>query len=204
MKKITLFSLLASLIFIACENTNTTSTENNTFSEEEIADETLQFNTAMDSLYDAGTAMSPISQAYLGIKDRYDEWDINNDSMSLVYHEMEVEQVAFIKDNFNFDKLDAQGKITYRLFVNDTEESIANFDWRFHNYPINQMFGTHSWIPSFMMSIHTISDKSDAEAWLTRFSKIDVKIDELIVNLETRKEMGIIAPKFVYPHIIRD
>jgi uncharacterized protein (DUF885 family) len=174
------------------------------YSDEEIAVETERFNTALDSIFDYEVSLSPVRQSYLGIKDRNNEWDVSNDSVSLFYHELNKAQLEFVKNNFNTDALDHQGKLTYRLYVNNTEESIKNFEWRFHNYPVNQMFGTHTWIPNFLMTIHNISDKRDADAWLERLSKVDVKIDEVIESLEIRKEKGIVAPKFVYPYVISD
>lgn len=173
-------------------------------STEEIAAETQKFNAALDSIFDYEVSLSPVRQSYLGIKDRHDEWDISNDSVSVFFNELAKENVAFLKKNFNIEYLDHQAKLTYKLFINNSEESIKNFEWRFHNYPINQMFGSHTWIPNFLMTIHNISNKQDAEAWLARLAKVDVKIDEVIANLEIRKDKGIVAPKFVYPYIISD
>jgi uncharacterized protein (DUF885 family) len=175
-----------------------------TYTEEEIAAETLRFNTALDSIFDYEVSLSPVRQSYLGIKDRNNEWDVSNDSVSLFYHELAKIQLDFVSSAFNFDALDRQAQLTHRLFVNNTDQSIRNFEWRFHNYPINQMFGTHTWIPNFLMTIHNISEKRDADAWLQRLAKVDVKIDEVIENLEIRKEKGIIAPRFVYPYVISD
>lgn len=173
-------------------------------STEEIAAETQKFNAALDSIFDYEVSLSPVRQSYLGIKDRHDEWDISNDSVSVFFNELAKENVAFLKKNFNTEYLDHQAKLTCKLFINNSEESIKNFEWRFHNYPINQMFGSHTWIPNFLMTIHNISNKKDAEAWLARLAKVDVKIDEVIANLEIRKDKGIVAPKFVYPYIISD
>lgn len=172
--------------------------------DEEIEAESKRFNAAMDSIFDYEVSLSPVRQSYLGIKDRNNEWDVSNDSVSTFYNELAKSNLKLIQENFNTDYLNHQAKLTYRLYVNNTEESIRNFEWRFHSYPINQMFGTHTWIPNFLMTIHNISDKRDAQAWLERLSKVDVKIDEVIESLEIRKQKGIIAPKFVYPYVISD
>lgn len=170
----------------------------------DVEAKSASFNEVMDSIFDYEVSLSPVRQAYLGIKDRYDEWDVSNDSTDLFFHELEKEHLDFIKNTFKEEHLNEQAALTYRLFVNNSEQSIDNFEWRYHNYPVNQMFGTHTWIPNFLMSIHQINKKEEAEAWLARLSQVDVKINELIDKLEIRKEKGIIAPKFVFAHVIDD
>ena len=99
--------------------------------------------------------------------------------------------------------MNKQAALTYRMWLNDNQNSVDNYKWRLYNYPVNQMFGSHSWFPTFLMNIHQISNKEDAAAWIRRVSKMDVKIDELIHSLNQRKDKGIIAPKFVYPYVIK-
>jgi uncharacterized protein (DUF885 family) len=188
-----------SILLFACQQN-----QSNLPTAEEITAETQKFNAALDSIFDYEVSLSPVRQSYLGIKDRNAEWDVSNDSVSVFYNELAKNNLQFLKDNFNPLLLDHQGQLTYKLYINNNEESIKNFEWRFHNYPINQMFGTHTWIPNFLMTIHNISNKKDAEAWLARLAKVDVKIDEVIESLEIRKQKGIVAPKFVYPYVISD
>ena len=190
--------LLASGLFVGCSEQTTSS------GDIDVAEHSAHFNQAMDSIYDFEVSLSPVRQAYLGIKDRYDEWDVSNDSTELFFHELAKKHLDFIQQNFNPENLDHQAALTHRLFVNNTQQSIDNFKWRFHNYPVNQMFGTHTWIPNFLMSIHQISHKEEAEAWLARLSKVDEKIEELIAKLETRKEKDIIMPEFVFAHVLDD
>ena len=160
------------------------------------------FNLALDSMYDYNLSLSPTSQAYQGIKDNYGDWGISNDSTSEFYHELTKIQLNFVKDNFNPNKLNAQAQLTHRMYTNDYQDAVDNYEWRYHSYPVNQMFGTHTWIPSFLMNIHDISTEEDARNYLKRLGKVDVKIDELIKALEDRKERGILAPKFVYPYVV--
>lgn len=195
MKKMIGFSLIGLVLLFACKNKNKPA---------DITTESKKFNATLDSIYDVYVAMSPVSQTYLGIKDRQFEWDISNDSMDAVYHEMTKNDIAFIKTHFDPKNLDKQAALSYRMWLNDKQESIANYKWRYHNYPVNQMFGSHTWFPTFLMNVHTITNKTDAEAWIARVSKIDVKVDELIAGLNKRAELGIIAPKFVYPYVLSD
>lgn len=189
---------LSFVVFLSCSEQNTKSVDI------DVAEESNYFNQVMDSIFDYEVSLSPVRQAYLGIKDQYDEWDVSNDSTDLFFHELEKEHLAYIIKKFNPEHLDEQAALTYRLYENNAKQSINNFEWRYHNYPVNQMFGTHTWIPNFLMSIHQISNEAEAIAWLARLSKVDIKIDELVEKLQVRSEKGIIAPKFVFAHVIDD
>ncbi len=193
-----LFSIFL-LILVSCDMKSKSE-----ISEETIKIESLKFNTALDSIYDIYVSMSPVSQAYLGIKDNYDQWGLYNDSISEMYHNMAITDMAFVKEQFDINKLDKQSALTYRMWLNDQQDGIVNYKWRYHNYPVNQMFGSHKWFATFLMNVHQITNVKDAEDWIARVSKIDVKIDELVDGLRNRNTKGILAPKFVYPYVLQD
>lgn len=176
----------------------------NDFSLDEISEYTDVFNSALDSLYNYDISLSPVSQTYEGLKENNHLWDVRNDSTELFYYEVSKAQLEFLK-KFKIDKLDNQAKLTYRMYKDQLNEDIYAYEnWRNYYYPVNQMFGSHTWFPEFLMNVHTITSKKDAMAWLSRLSNIDVKIDELLYDLESSKEKGVIAPSFVYPYVIGD
>jgi len=82
------------------------------------------------------------------------------------------------------------------------EDDISDYQYRLHNYPVNQMRGIHSQVPSFLINMHQITDKSDAEAYVSRLNGVRVMFDQVIVNLKEREEAGIMPPKFVFPRAI--
>lgn len=196
-----LFYLTIIVLLFACKNQPPAIS----FTEEEIANNTLTFNGALDSMYNYHLMLSPVSQTYEGLKTNNDKWDVNNDSTDLFYHEMHKKELAFIQNNFLLEGLDHQAQLSYRMYTADLEERIYYFEnWQNYYYPVNQMYGSHTWFPEFLMTFHTISTKEDAFAWLSRLSKIDTKMTELIDDLEKCKSKGVIAPKFVYPYALND
>jgi len=90
------------------------------------------------------------------------------------------------------------------LAVDSAEREIKNFKYRFHNYPVNQMFGVQSGAPAFMINFHRITNVSDAEAYISRLNGFTQRINDVVTGLDTRTSLGIIAPKFVYPYVISD
>ena len=84
------------------------------------------------------------------------------------------------------------------------ENSIHDYQWRFHNYPVNQMFGTHSQVPAFLINQHSISNLKEAQDYIARVKGTNKIMKQLVTQLQLREEQGIIAPKFVFEHVIRD
>ncbi len=72
-------------------------------------------------------------------------------------------------------------------------------DWRFrhHSYPVNQLFGLQNSIPRFLDTFHRVNTSEDAEHYISRLSKIDIKMDQNMEGIRIREEKGIIPPAFV-------
>jgi uncharacterized protein (DUF885 family) len=195
-----LIGIMLLLMLFACKNTS----EKKELSEKDIYANTVHFNTAMDSLYDYHLSLSPVSQTYEGMKTNNDKWDVRNDSTELFYYQMAKGELEFLK-KYELTSLDYQAQLTFRMYQQKLEEDIYNYDnWKYYYYPVNQMFGSHTWYPSFLMDVHTISTKEDAFAWLSRLSQLNTQMDNLIGDLEKSKAKGIVAPKFVYPYVLKD
>ena len=74
----------------------------------------------------------------------------------------------------------------------------------YHNYPVNQMFGVQSNLPSFIENAHKLDDKSDIKAYIKRLSKFDTKFEQVLEGLKLREEKGIIPPKFVIARVVKE
>lgn len=160
-------------------------------------------NKLFDEIFMAGVMRNPVYQTYLGIKDDYDKWYDLSEENTAKELEITKENLAKIKA-IDTSKLDAQTKVSHTLFVQQLENSIADHKWRFHNYPVNQMFGTHSQIPAFMINQHAVTSEKEARDYIARLVGAEKVLDQVVESLKVREEKGIIAPKFVFPHVIRD
>ncbi|NEV94650.1 DUF885 domain-containing protein [Psychroflexus sp. YR1-1] len=81
----------------------------------------------------------------------------------------------------------------YYMMINTVEAE----PFFYHNYPVNQIYGIQSGLPSMMESYHKLDDVSDIEAYISRLSKFDIKFSQLIEGLKIRESKGIITPKFI-------
>ncbi len=156
-----------------------------------------------DVIFDASVARSPMWEGYLGIYDNNDQWDNISEAYSVESLEFTKQQLKKLK-TINVDKLDAETRLSYSIYEKSLNDQISDFKWRHHNYPVNQMFGLHSQIPSYLINIHQVTAEQDLNAYISRLNKIPLLFDQLIDGLALRKDKGIIAPKFVFTHVIRD
>jgi uncharacterized protein (DUF885 family) len=195
---------LSVVLIASCSGDKKSSAEAETFSPEEITAESKKANDFFDRVFDANVSRDPQTESRLGIKKDYDKWTDISDAHEQKEMEIAKSNLDSLHQLIKFDALDDQTKISYRLFEKEGNELVDNFKWRFHNYPVNQMGGMHSEIPAFLINIHAISDKKDAEDYITRLSGINTLFDQLLVNLKIREEKNIIPPKFVFPYVISD
>ena len=189
------------LLIAACSNSKQ---NNNNYSPEEITAESKKANAFFENVFNEAVDRDPMRQSYMGIKKDYDKWTDINDEHAQKELEITKANLDSLHKNIRFDALDEQTKLSYRLYEYQSNEQIDNFKWRFHNYPVNQMGGLHSEIPSFLINIHTITNKKEAEDYIARVSGINKLFDQLIVNLKIREEKNIIPPKFVFPFVLSD
>ena len=160
-------------------------------------------NALFERVFELSVARSPEAQTYLGRGTNMDKWDDLSDEFEQESLEITKGQLAELT-LLDVDQLSESSKLSYDLLKQNLENEIADFKWRLYNYPVNQMFGTHSSVPSMLINQHGISTVADAENYISRLNKLPKYFDQLITGLKARAEAGIIPPKFVFPHIIRD
>lgn len=172
---------------------------------EAIETESAKLNKWFDAVWDSSVSRYPTWETYLGIRDEsYGDWSDNSDSNALKELQITKDDLAYLRENFDTNLLDEQTLVSYHLWVNSAEKDIREFEYRNYDYPVNQMHGTHTWIASFLMNMHSIENLEHAEAYISRVNKVPNVIDQLLVNMKTREENQIIPPKFVFPMVLED
>ena len=171
-------------------------------SPEEMATASIELNDWFQQQWDSEIALSPMMQTYLGDKTDYDKWDDRSKEADEKELERTKMRLGYLKDSVNTNALDEATKLSYKLAVQQMENEISDYKYRLHNYPVNQMHGIHSFVPSFLINMHQITDKSDAEAYISRLNGIDAMFAQVITNLKEREEVGIVPPSFVFPKVL--
>lgn len=191
------------LLFLGCGNQSGADPE----SKKGDAGETLaltetdRINAFFDEAFDTFVDRSPMFQTSLGIKKDYDKWDDISDARAredLALTRQFLERLR----QFDYDALDEQTKVSYQMFESQSQNQIDGFRYRFHNYPVTQMFGLHTQMPAFLINFHRVGDESDARAYIARLNGAGRLFDQMIEGLRIRAEKGVIPPKFTFPHVL--
>lgn len=160
-------------------------------------------NTLFDTIFEERIALSPMWQTSLGRDTQKNLWDDYSEQGSLRWLNLSKAQLTHLQQ-LDGELLNTQNQISYQLLTDDLRHEVDDYQWRYHGYPINQMFGIHTRIPSLLMNEHRINNLKDAHDYIARLQGIDRLISQFVDTLNERQSQGIFAPKFVYPHILRD
>jgi len=74
--------------------------------------------------------------------------------------------------------------------------------FRFHDYPLNQMFGVQSELPNFMLTMHPLVSRLEARNYVRRLKRFGVKFDQVLEGLRVREGKGILPPRFVIRRVL--
>jgi uncharacterized protein (DUF885 family) len=164
--------------------------------------ESAKASAFFEAAFEETMMRSPTYQAQLGIKVDYDKWD----DLSVEHADETIEilrrQLATLEETIAYDKLDDQAKLSYDLFVDDVQRRLARDKYRYHEYPVNQMFGWQSRVASFLINYHRVDSVEDTEAYIGRLQNVPTLFDQLIEGIQLRADKGIIVPKFVLPRVL--
>lgn len=150
---------------------------------------------------------SPELTTQLGIPIIYDWYKDDLDDISDAkqwerFNKMKSDYETLI--SYDFDKQSPENKLNtkilgYYMKVSSVIKvsAVESEPFFYHVYPVNQMSGIQSDLPSLMVSSHILNDDSDIEAYISRLSKFDTKFSQLIANLKISESQGIMPPKFI-------
>ena len=186
-------------LFFSCKNEN-----EKVYTDAEIEAESKKVNDFFQSSFNRGIDNYPEFQTRLGIKKDYGK--LNDNSPAAAERDLKInkQELQWLIDSVNVDALSKDVLLSYKLFKQNTENSISDYKYRLYNYPVNQMFGAQSGKPAFLINMHRIDDVEDAKAYISRLNGFNKYFSQLINNLKARETIGILPPKFVYDKVVQD
>ena len=164
--------------------------------------ESARLNAFFETKFEEALARSPMQQTFLGRKTNYDKWDEPSDENALKELELQRQAVAEMRAEFDVEQLDPQAALSYRLFEYQLEQAERDYKYRDHQLVFNQMRGSHSAIPAFLINQHRIQTKEDAEAYLARLRSVPEYLGAFVERSKKNAENGVLAPRFVYDYVI--
>jgi uncharacterized protein (DUF885 family) len=193
----------STIALMACQADNKTKEITNEISTQvSVPNEKLQLNEWLNSKFYERVRRYPQYLAGLGIKERMTEW--NDPSYEFALKELEIisNEMNEIKVKFNLDSLADEEKLSYQLFLENSQNSLDQMEWWYHDYALTQMYGAHSGVPTFLINQHPIDNIADANAYIKRIELSGNYLEKVLENTRESARRGIRPPKFVYGHVI--
>jgi uncharacterized protein (DUF885 family) len=113
--------------------------------------------------------------------------------------EARLAKLIEIERNFrHYDARELTGAaaISHAVFNEALKQRIEQSQWRHHSYPVTQLQGVHTWLPSLITQQQRIDDATDAEHFIARLHAIPKRFSQVIVEIEAQAKAGILPPRF--------
>ena len=169
--------------------------------EELIVAESQRLNDWFKARYEEELARSPMSRTFLGMSDGMDQLD--DISQTAIDEEIALANSWLIelRRDFDIDRLDAQSRLSFRLFEVDIEDQLATAAVAQNDYVFSHMSGPHTGLPSFMINYGRVGSVSDAQAYISRLRLVQTYLGQAQARAEAQFEAGVSMPKFVYAKV---
>jgi len=107
--------------------------------------------------FEEGVARSPEFQTILGRNDNNHLWDDYSDAFASKRYDITKQNLLELRRDYDIDKLDHDDRLSYRMFETRLERFLKGSPFRYHNYPVNQMFGAHTNFPQMLVERYIVS-----------------------------------------------
>lgn len=192
------FALLATLLVGCGPKTAQTSLIDQPIQQQ--LDANVRANQLFEQFFTERVQRNPILQTSLGIKDDYDKWQDLSDEAFEAELLMARQHLALL-EGIDSTQLDDNNRLSFQLMQKQLQEILEDAQWRLYHYPVNQMFGIHTQVPSVLINQHSITSVQDAKAYIARLNAVPLLFRQLQQQLSASAEAGIIVPKFVFPYL---
>lgn len=129
------------------------------------------------------------------------------DDASLAKFEELYDLVAQVRTGiaqYSDEELDKNDKLSKDIAMYLLDFAVEAGQYRYYNYPVNQLFGLQNEFPSFMDAQHQVHNMQDAEYYISRLSQIKRKFSQSLEGLRWREKKQIIPPLFVIDRVLEE
>lgn len=171
--------------------------------QEQIDAETARLNEWFEVKYEEGVLRSPIGLAFLGRPERQGEIDQMSEAALEESLEFTRRDLKALKENFDYNKLTDDAKISYDVWVYQAETELKADEFRYNGYIFEQMNAVHSFFPTLMISFHNVATKEDMDNYNNRLKEIGRALDQLIEGSKVNAQKGTRPPYFAFEEVIK-
>ncbi|RZJ45619.1 MAG: DUF885 domain-containing protein, partial [Brevundimonas sp.] len=151
-----------------------------------------------EQAWQARIALSPQQMTSLGLRTDYDKLDDATDAAAERSLALAESQLAAMKAGFDPATVNADSRMSMRLFEYGVEQARLSNRWRDWGYQFAANGNPTTSLPVFLINNHRVSSASDAEAYVSRLRASERVMGQIAAELRDRASKGIISPNFVF------
>lgn len=100
-------------------------------------------------------------------------------------------------DKYGPDGLEGEDLLSYEIAKWLMDEGLAEEEFKYSGYPINQLSGPAVNLPQFLTDTHAIVSEKSVRRYLSRLSEFSRVMTETKANVEEYRDNGVVAPDFI-------
>jgi uncharacterized protein (DUF885 family) len=158
----------------------------------------------LNAAFEEQVARSPQGLTGLGRKERYNELNSYTEANAAEGLALAQRQLAAMRAQFDPAKLTPNGRLSYRLFESEVQQSTENFRWRRHGFIASTNGSPAGSLPVFLINNHKITSVADAEAYVSRLQAVERVMSEITTNMRVQTAAGIVPSTFNFAPVRRD
>lgn len=166
-----------------------------------VTDTSALENTRLIAWLDAEFAtyldFRPLAKTRLGDKSDYDKLDDVSDAMRDKMLAWRRVSVANMQKLFEREKLSADGRLSWDLWVYLLEQAEQGVPFRRHEFIFGRR-GPHTNLPNSLINYHKVDDLSDFNAYVSRLKASNKYLLQYLQRAKLAAAAGIRAPYFDY------
>lgn len=105
-------------------------------------------------------------------------------------------------EQYDRAELPAAQQVSWDVMHWELSTAVEGARWLYHDFPVNQLFGVHVALPSFMVSAHRINTLDDARNYIIRLSRFEEKFRQTLESLRHRESLGLLPPRFLVDKVL--
>lgn len=98
--------------------------------------------------------------------------------------------------------LSTANQLNYDMLEYFLQVQVEGQKFQYHNYPLNQLFGLQSELPTFLATQHSVANMKEAENYIARLDKVPLAFSQAQQGLDKREALKIIPPQFVIEKVL--
>jgi len=131
---------------------------------------------------------------------------LNNLSDSYIRETQALEKAILeLLRTYDRESLPPEQQVSYDVYEWYLDDLVRGHEFMYYDYPVTHFItGVQNQTTNFFTDIHPVTNKQDAEDYITRLSQVDTKFEQLIEGLKLREEAGVVLPRFVIQWTVGD